>query len=102
MTKQNTVHGILILLMLTAFIGPALADGISGLYIGGSAGLAKIEYDNSVYQTLLQNEVAGIWNPGFYVRKAARPENGVVGECWLYGVALCGNRCVIPTLGRTV
>jgi len=60
MTRQNTVRGILILLVLTAFTGPTLADGISGLYIGGSAGLAKIEYDNSAYQTLLQNEVAGI------------------------------------------
>src|SRR3984885_14295102 len=60
MTRQNTVRGILILLVLTAFTGPTLADGISELYIGGSAGLAKIEYDNSAYQTLLQNEVAGI------------------------------------------
>src|ERR1700733_4038129 len=59
MTRQNTVRGILILLVLTAFTGPTLADGISGLYIGGSAGLAKIEYDNSAYQTQLQNEVAG-------------------------------------------
>ena len=60
MTEQHTVHGMLILLVLTAFTAPALADGISGLYIGGSAGIAKIATDNSAFQTQLQTEVEGL------------------------------------------
>jgi hypothetical protein len=32
---------------------------VSGLYLGASGGLAKIGYDNSAYQTQLQNDVAG-------------------------------------------
>jgi OmpA-like transmembrane domain len=60
MSKHHAVHGILIfLLALGAFERPALAEGLSGLYLGGSAGIAKIGYDNSAYQTQLQNEASG-------------------------------------------
>jgi opacity protein-like surface antigen len=45
--------------LLGGFARPALADGISGLYLGGSGGLAKFDYDDSAYQTQLQNAVAG-------------------------------------------
>jgi hypothetical protein len=48
------------LVALGAFNQPALADGISGLYLGASAGLAKINYDNSAFQTQLQNDVVGL------------------------------------------
>lgn len=37
---------------------PVLAADISGLYIGGSVGLAKISANNAAYQTELQNEAA--------------------------------------------
>lgn len=59
MAAQHRVHGILLLLTLGAFTGAAMADGISGLYLGASAGLAKIDYDNSAYQTQLQNDIVG-------------------------------------------
>lgn len=76
MTKQHAVKGTLILSALWAFTGPALADGISGLYVGASGGLAKIGYDNSAYQTLLQNSIAGFGTLDFtsaalHDRKAA-------------------------------
>jgi len=54
------VHlGVLILISLGGLARPALADRVSGLYIGGSAGKAKIAYDNSAYQTQLQDAVVG-------------------------------------------
>jgi opacity protein-like surface antigen len=76
MREQQRLTGILALLALAAFNPPARADGISGLYLGGSGGLAKIEYDNSAYQTQLQNDVAGIGTLDFtsaalHDRKAA-------------------------------
>ncbi|HEY2462980.1 MAG TPA: outer membrane beta-barrel protein, partial [Steroidobacteraceae bacterium] len=52
-------HRILILLAICAFNRPAFAEGISGLYLGGSAALAKIDYDNSAFQTQLQSEAVG-------------------------------------------
>lgn len=66
MTEQQRIHGILILLAaLGTFNQPALADGISGLYLGVSAGLAKFDYDNSAFQTQLQNEAAGFGTLNF-------------------------------------
>jgi opacity protein-like surface antigen len=46
-------------MLLDGLAQPALADGISGLYIGGSAGKAKIDYNNSAYQSELQDGVTG-------------------------------------------
>ena len=60
MTRQHAVQGILIFLASWAFSQPARADGISGLYFGGSAGIAKIATDNSAFQTLLQSQVDGL------------------------------------------
>jgi opacity protein-like surface antigen len=60
MTRQQAVHGILIFLASCAFNQPARADGIGGLYLGGSAGIAKIATDNSAFQTLLQTQVEGL------------------------------------------
>jgi hypothetical protein len=60
MSKNHKVHGILIfLLALAAFAQASLAEGTSGLYLGASAGIAKIGYDNSAYQTQLLNEASG-------------------------------------------
>lgn len=59
MTVARKVQGMVFLLALSVLGRPAVAEGISGLYVGGSAGLAKIDYDNSAYQTQLQNAVAG-------------------------------------------
>lgn len=59
MTLRCKILGILFLLTLAMNGKPVLAEGISGLYLGGSAGLAKISFDNSAYQTQLQNDVAG-------------------------------------------
>jgi opacity protein-like surface antigen len=59
MSLRRVHLGILILILLGGLAQPALAEGISGLYLGGSGGLAKIGYDNSAYQTQLQNAVAG-------------------------------------------
>src|SRR5258708_2517175 len=59
MSLRRVHLGILFLILLGGLARPALADGISGLYLGGSGGLAKIDYDNSAYQTQLQNAVAG-------------------------------------------
>jgi opacity protein-like surface antigen len=52
-------------MLLGGLAQPVLADGVSGLYIGGSGGLAKIDYDNSAYQTQLQNAVAGFGTLNF-------------------------------------
>jgi opacity protein-like surface antigen len=57
--QRSTLAAILVLAFFAALGRPALADGITGLYIGGSAGKAKIGYDNSAYQTQLQNDIAG-------------------------------------------
>jgi hypothetical protein len=59
MAVPHRVHWMLFLLALGALNQPSFADGISGLYIGASGGLAKIGYDNSAYQTQLQNEITG-------------------------------------------
>jgi opacity protein-like surface antigen len=59
MSLRRVHLGILISILLGGLAQPALADGISGLYLGGSGGLAKIDYDNSAYQTQLQNAVTG-------------------------------------------
>ena len=53
-------RGLLLTLCLAAIEQPASADGISGVYIGGSAGIAKIATDNTVFQTGLQNEASSI------------------------------------------
>lgn len=76
MTKQYALNGTLILLVLGTFAAPALADGMEGLYLGGSGGLAKIGYDNSAFQTEVQNGVAGFGTLDFtsaelHDRKAA-------------------------------
>jgi len=65
MSLRRVHLGILILILLGGIARPALAEGISGLYIGASGGLAKIEYDNSAYQTQLQNAVAGFGTLNF-------------------------------------
>jgi opacity protein-like surface antigen len=59
MSLRRVRLGSLILILLGGLARPAFAEGISGLYLGGSGGLAKIDYDNSAYQTQLQNAVAG-------------------------------------------
>jgi hypothetical protein len=60
MTLQRRLHGgALILIMLVAVNQAAQAEGISGLYVGGSIGIAKFAADNSAYQTQLQSAVAG-------------------------------------------
>ena len=59
MSLRQVHLGILAFMLLGGLAQPALADGISGLYLGGSGGLAKIDYDNSAYQTQLQNAVTG-------------------------------------------
>jgi opacity protein-like surface antigen len=59
MPVPRRVQGILFLLALAVLHRPAAGEGITGLYVGGSAGLAKIDYDNSAYQTQLENDVAG-------------------------------------------
>jgi OmpA-like transmembrane domain len=60
MPQQHKLLGIFIfLLALGTSSERAPADGISGLYLGASAGLAKINYDNSAFQTQLQNDIAG-------------------------------------------
>jgi opacity protein-like surface antigen len=51
-------HQILFLLALTVINAPARADGIGGVYVGGSVGKAKIAYDNSAFQTQLQGAVS--------------------------------------------
>ena len=61
MTALLKVPGFLIFLVALGGLNqPALADGISGLYLGGSAGLAKFDYDNSAFQTQLQNSIASL------------------------------------------
>lgn len=75
MSVRQVHLGILILILLGC-LQPALADGVSGLYVGASGGLAKIGYDNSAYQTLLQNGVVGFGTLDFtsaalHDRKAA-------------------------------
>jgi opacity protein-like surface antigen len=45
--------------MLLALNHAARAEGVSGLYVGGSVGIAKFAADNSAYQTQLQTGVAG-------------------------------------------
>jgi opacity protein-like surface antigen len=59
MTLRCRILGILFLLTLATLGKPVLAEGLSGLYLGGSAGLARTAFDNSAYQTQLQNDVAG-------------------------------------------
>jgi opacity protein-like surface antigen len=65
MSLRRVHLGILILILLDGLARPALADGVSGLYLGASGGLAKIDYDNSAYQTQLQNDVAGFGTLNF-------------------------------------
>ena len=65
MSLRRVHPGILISILLGGLAQPALADGISGLYLGGSGGVAKIGCDNSAYQTQLQNAVAGFGNLDF-------------------------------------
>jgi opacity protein-like surface antigen len=60
MLRHKVQGGVLVLLAFAALDRTACAADLSGLYIGASAGIAKIEYDNSAYQTLLQSEIAGI------------------------------------------
>jgi opacity protein-like surface antigen len=61
MKKNRRVHGmILVLLAFGAFNERAPAEGISGLYVGGSGGIAKIATDNSAFQTLLQSQSEGL------------------------------------------
>ncbi|MGO8973538.1 MAG: outer membrane beta-barrel protein [Steroidobacteraceae bacterium] len=38
------------------------ANDISGLYVGGNLGLARIDYDNALYQDQLESQVAGLGN----------------------------------------
>jgi opacity protein-like surface antigen len=57
--KYRAAGSALSLLALLAF-GPAVhADGVSGLYLGGSVGVAKIATDNTAFQTQLQAESLG-------------------------------------------
>ena len=44
--------------MLVA-LNQAHAEGLEGLYVGGSVGIAKFATDNTAYQTQLQSSVAG-------------------------------------------
>jgi opacity protein-like surface antigen len=57
--SMSRVHLGILSILLGGLAGPALADGVSGLYIGASGGLAKIGYDNSAYQTQIQDAVTG-------------------------------------------
>jgi opacity protein-like surface antigen len=59
MSLRRVHLGIPVFILLGGLAQPALADGISGLYLGASGGVAKFGYDNSAYQTQLQNAVAG-------------------------------------------
>jgi opacity protein-like surface antigen len=57
--KRGIHPGILLFVALAGLGQSALADGVSGLYLGGSAGVAKIAYDNSSFQTQLQQGIEG-------------------------------------------
>jgi opacity protein-like surface antigen len=61
MTVLRVIRYVSVLSMaLIAINPPVFADGISGLYIGASVGLAKIATDNAAYQAELENEAAGL------------------------------------------
>jgi opacity protein-like surface antigen len=59
MSLRRVHFGILISILLSGLAQPVLADGVNGLYIGASGGLAKYGYDNSAYQAQLQDAVVG-------------------------------------------
>jgi opacity protein-like surface antigen len=65
MSPRRVRLGILVLILLGGHAQGVLADGVSGLYIGASGGVAKINYDNSAYQTQLQDAVVGFGNLDF-------------------------------------
>jgi opacity protein-like surface antigen len=66
MTLRCRLHHAVLLSLTAAMLGqPAIAEGISGFYLGASAGLANIDYDNSAYQTQLQNGIEGFGTLNF-------------------------------------
>jgi opacity protein-like surface antigen len=61
MKLQRPIYrSILPALCLAALSQPVIADGISGLYFGASAGIAKISANNAAFQDQLQSVAAGI------------------------------------------
>jgi opacity protein-like surface antigen len=60
MTRERRIHaGVLVLIGLAALNHSARADGVTGLYVGGSIGKAKISSDYAAYQDSLEAGVAG-------------------------------------------
>ena len=60
MTLERRIQsGFLLLMALFALKQAACADGLTGLYIGGSVGVAKIATDTAAYQNELEGQVAG-------------------------------------------
>ncbi len=60
MTRERRIQsGILIFTALLAADHAACAEGLTGLYVGGSVGVAKIATDTSAYQNELESQVEG-------------------------------------------
>jgi opacity protein-like surface antigen len=53
-------YGGMLLIAIAWFGGSAYADGVTGLYLGASGGVAKIGYDNASYQNSQESSVVGI------------------------------------------
>jgi opacity protein-like surface antigen len=60
MTRARRIHGgILLFIILLEFNQAVCAEGLTGLYVGGSIGVAKIATDTAAYQNELVSSVDG-------------------------------------------
>lgn len=51
---------VVIMFGFAALSQTASANDISGLYVGGNLGLARIDYDNALYQDQIESQAAGL------------------------------------------
>jgi hypothetical protein len=62
---KTFLHGVLVMFAFGALGQIGHANEISGLYFGGNAGTAQIDYDNALYQKQLEGQVTGIGSLDF-------------------------------------
>jgi opacity protein-like surface antigen len=61
MTRDPRFHaGILFVVAVFAFDPRARADGLTGIYLGGSMGTAKISTDNAAFQNAIEGDAEGL------------------------------------------
>ncbi|MGA2778110.1 MAG: outer membrane beta-barrel protein [Steroidobacteraceae bacterium] len=62
---KTFLHGVLVMFAFGALGQSGRANDLSGIYFGGNAGTAQIDYDNALYQKQLEGQVTGIGSLDF-------------------------------------